>query len=220
MRNPMTEATSGATTDEVRHLLAEAQLIADQLVGMLRPFCERIEIAGSIRRGKPSVKDIEIVAIPQTETVVTDLFGTVTEARDLLHGYVAELRTAGVLSDRLDKNGRPAFGGKYKRLVYRGIGLDLFSVTPATWGVQLAIRTGSAEFSHRFMTPRRFGGTLPDSMIVRDGTLYRHPSNWALPMDREARRRLDVATLVAVPTPEESDFFEALQMPWAEPETR
>jgi len=45
--------------------LTEAQRIAQIVKSELSPHCERIEIAGSIRRGKPEVKDIEIVAIPK-----------------------------------------------------------------------------------------------------------------------------------------------------------
>ena len=41
-----------------------ALVVATWLVNELRESCDRIEIAGSIRRGKPDVKDIEIVAIP------------------------------------------------------------------------------------------------------------------------------------------------------------
>ena len=38
--------------------------IARDLVERLRPFCQRIEIAGSLRRGKAEIGDIEIMAIP------------------------------------------------------------------------------------------------------------------------------------------------------------
>jgi DNA polymerase/3'-5' exonuclease PolX len=43
----------------------EALKIAQETVELLRPHCERIEIAGSIRREKPEPNDIEIVAIPK-----------------------------------------------------------------------------------------------------------------------------------------------------------
>jgi DNA polymerase/3'-5' exonuclease PolX len=46
--------------------------IAGRIVEALRPYCERIEIAGSLRREKPMVGDIEIVAIPRRPV---DLFG-------------------------------------------------------------------------------------------------------------------------------------------------
>jgi len=52
---------------------AQALTIAEQCRKALAPYCERIEIAGSIRRGKPQVKDIELVAMPKM--VPTGLFG-------------------------------------------------------------------------------------------------------------------------------------------------
>ena len=50
---------------------AEAKAIAEKYLLQLRPFSRRIEIAGSIRREKPEVKDIEIVMIRDT----SKLFG-------------------------------------------------------------------------------------------------------------------------------------------------
>jgi DNA polymerase/3'-5' exonuclease PolX len=47
--------------------LSRAREIAKRVLVLLRPFCERAEIAGSIRRGKPEVGDIEIVVIPKDE---------------------------------------------------------------------------------------------------------------------------------------------------------
>ena len=45
--------------------LQKAYKIAQQLVHVLKPHCARIEIAGSIRRMKAQVGDIEIVCIPK-----------------------------------------------------------------------------------------------------------------------------------------------------------
>ena len=45
--------------------LTEAKEIAEGLVEEMRPHCERVEVAGSIRRGKAQVKDLEIVAVPR-----------------------------------------------------------------------------------------------------------------------------------------------------------
>lgn len=53
------------TTQTTKTPLAKIRPIALKLVERLHPYCEKIEIAGSIRRGKPLVKDIEIVTIPK-----------------------------------------------------------------------------------------------------------------------------------------------------------
>src|SRR3989344_4737374 len=44
---------------------AEAHAMALDVVEQLRLHCERIEVAGSIRRKKAEIGDIEIVAIPK-----------------------------------------------------------------------------------------------------------------------------------------------------------
>ena len=43
-----------------------AIVIANQALSELAPNCERIELAGSIRRKKAEVKGIEVVAIPKS----------------------------------------------------------------------------------------------------------------------------------------------------------
>jgi len=45
--------------------LEKAKAIAEQIRVLLRPACNRIEIAGSIRRRKPEVGDIELLCIPK-----------------------------------------------------------------------------------------------------------------------------------------------------------
>lgn len=54
----------------------KAKAIADRLLAQIGPYCERIEIAGSVRRGKPDVHDIEIVAVPKI-TEMSDMFGNI-----------------------------------------------------------------------------------------------------------------------------------------------
>ena len=43
----------------------EAMQMTNVFISLISPYCERIEIAGSLRRGKPEVHDIEIVAEPK-----------------------------------------------------------------------------------------------------------------------------------------------------------
>jgi len=109
--------------------LEKAKLIADKYIQKLSPYCVRIEVAGSIRRSKPEVKDIEIVCIRNTRK---------------LFDFVAEI-------NKLKKiKGEPT--GKYtKRELPEGIILDLFFAIPENWGLIFAIRTGSASFSHNVL---------------------------------------------------------------------
>ena len=39
--------------------------LAERIVKYLKPYCQRIQIAGSIRRGEKNPRDIDIVLIPK-----------------------------------------------------------------------------------------------------------------------------------------------------------
>jgi DNA polymerase/3'-5' exonuclease PolX len=192
-------------TPKTRVPLALAAAIAEEARVGLAPACVRLEIAGSIRRGRADVGDVELVAVPRLTAAQPDLFGQAAGATDELHALATALLAVGVLAHRLDKHGRPAFGEQLKRVVFRGqageLPLDLFAVTtPAQWGVIFTIRTGPGAFSTRLVTPRRYGGGMPEGYRVRAGALW------------------DGARLVE--TPEEGDLFAALGLPWLPPEQR
>lgn len=44
--------------------LETAQKVAEAVVKKLSPYCERLAVAGSIRRRRPRVHDIDMVVIP------------------------------------------------------------------------------------------------------------------------------------------------------------
>ena len=56
------------------HDLSRAKAVADDLLHLLAPHCERIAVAGSIRRKRPQVKDIELLCASKV-TSTADLFG-------------------------------------------------------------------------------------------------------------------------------------------------
>lgn len=176
---------------------------AERLRDLWSPYCERLEIAGSIRRGKSDPHDIELVAVPKirSENRQVDMFTVDMVEVDLLSNALEDKKAQGNIVDRLDKNGRPAWGPRFKRLLYHGFPVDVFIVRPpAQWGVIFAIRTGPAEFSHRFVTSRSLGGAMPADMRVKDGQLL-HGGQ-------------------VVETPEEEDFFEAIGLPCWPPSER
>ena len=175
---------------------------AQHLVKLASPYCDRIEIAGSIRRGKPDPHDIEIVALPKMEHVgYEDLFSTKPNTRNLFEEILTQWQTNGVLHHRPDKNGRPAWGPRFKRATIHGVAVDIFSVLPpAQWGVIFAIRTGPADFNRALVTSKLEGGFMPMGMQVKDGALLRNGQ--------------------AVPTPEEEDYFGAIGVPCWPPAER
>jgi hypothetical protein len=79
-------------------LLKDAKLIAINICHKLHPYCDRINIAGSIRRKKPEVKDIEIVCIPkQIEVDSEDLFGTKMTGNHIDICFVTAVDSLGVI---------------------------------------------------------------------------------------------------------------------------
>jgi DNA polymerase/3'-5' exonuclease PolX len=113
--------------------LAQARAIAEALRELLRPACTRVEIAGSIRRRRPDVGDIELLCIPKYGGPV-----------DLLDSLLRRLIAEGALDYRRNKRGSTVYGPKNKLLVHNpsGIGVDVFCTTWECWGVSLVVRTG------------------------------------------------------------------------------
>ncbi|KXK56265.1 MAG: hypothetical protein UZ05_CHB002000278 [Chlorobi bacterium OLB5] len=135
-------------------LITEAKPIADKLKALLEPYCERIEIAGSIRREKEIVKDIEIVLIPKNANKLFNVLGL----------HLLKLKR----DFQYIKN-----GDKYKQFYYMGIKVDLFVAHPDNWGYIFAIRTGSAEYSHNVLASgwvkKGFKGV--DGFLTRKGEI-------------------------------------------------
>jgi DNA polymerase/3'-5' exonuclease PolX len=169
-----------------------ALALAETVVIDLAPACDRIGIAGSIRRKKSEIGDIEIVCIPAIETGA-DLFGQPTTVRSAPDSRLEEIAAS--------RGWRRIKGGDlYRQYDIGPCVLDLFVTTPEKWGVIFTIRTGSADFSRWLVTPRREGGALPGYLKVKDGRL------WAGGMP--------------LATPDETDVFTRLELAWIPPEER
>lgn len=124
--------------------LTRAREIAEDLKQRLEPACERIEIAGSIRRRKPFPNDIELLCIPK--------YGGLMGGVNMLDQQLNDLMLGGVLDYRLNKLGSRVYGPKNKLMVHvlSGIGVDIFSTTEECWAVSLVVRTGG-EKTNRYI---------------------------------------------------------------------
>jgi len=120
------------------------------LVEALEPACERVAIAGSLRRCLPRVGDIEIVYVPKIGPAIPEgkLF---EEPTDLAARAIVWLESAGVFERRLNVNGSETFGPKNKLLRHcpSGIPVDLFATDARCWFNYLVCRTGPASFNIR-----------------------------------------------------------------------
>lgn len=123
-------------------LLLEARKIAVDICYLLQPYCSKINIAGSIRRQKPDVKDIEVVCSPKIVDTV-DLFGDVLISQRST-GFAQVANNLGKIIKGSAESGR------YMQLeLANKMKLDLFIPDETDFYRQLAIRTGSADYSHQ-----------------------------------------------------------------------
>ena len=101
--------------------LQEAQKLAKQIVEQIFPHCERIEIAGSIRRRKVEIRDIDIVLLPKP-FLWSRIIATLQRTMD-----------AKVLKR----------GNSIAQLTIKGVNVDLYVASPETYEPLILIRTGS-----------------------------------------------------------------------------
>lgn len=176
--------------------LEHAKAIAEELVKQLAPHCERIQIAGSIRREKPEVKDIEIVAIPKPYEIGLFESGIAT----VVNRWI---KVKGSLPCKYTQREiAPLFHTPNAELpreeLLDTIKLDLFFATPKNWGLILAIRTGSAEYSHQVLAM----GWVRKGYESIEGNLFHKASRWERSI------------------PEEKDLFDLIGIDWVEPKER
>ncbi len=131
---------------KTRHPRKAAIAVAKELVQALTPVTERLVVAGSLRRMKSDVGDVEMLYIPRLEN--RPVPGTLWDRRDydLATLEILELETRGVLRRRETATGSAIFGDRNKFMVHAasGIPVDFFSTTAACWWNYLVCRTGSA----------------------------------------------------------------------------
>ena len=142
-------------------LLNEAKKIARDFISQIQPFCSRVEIAGSVRRGKSEVKDIEICAIPDV------LFGlkTVMDRQNYIKGK---------------------FPSRYSQIKFQNEKIDIFWCYRENWGNIFLIRTGPWEFSKWIMGTK----TRKSGLIQRDGYLWRGKERLICPEEADVFRLL------------------------------
>ena len=129
---------------------------AADLKAALAHSCERIELAGSLRRGLEMVGDIELLCIPKTIDR-RDMFGEPVGSELLLDRHIATLIHDGALAYRLDSRGRRVCGPLNKLLLYRysyhrqPAPVDIFTSDADNFGMAWLVRTGPKEFNIRVM---------------------------------------------------------------------
>lgn len=144
-----------------------AWTVAKKIVQELSPACERLEIAGSLRRGKATVHDVDIVLLPRSPS---DIGFQMSASR--LDEILSGLINRGSLSVVRD-------GDKIRSFVATktGIPIDVYVATRDTWATLLLIRTGSKEHNIQLaQRARKLGMKLRasgDGIENQDGELIK-----------------------------------------------
>ena len=85
--------------------------LAKRIVSSLKPYCKKIQIAGSIRRGEKNPGDIDIILIPKNKKKIGEILG---------------------------KKGRKILGGEQKVFFkIEEIEVELYYTIPEEWGAAL-----------------------------------------------------------------------------------
>lgn len=120
-----------------KHSLAVAQGIAEEVLALVAGTTERIEVCGSIRRGKAEVGDIEIVAISDGMA---------------LHERLNDLVLMGTMEKAAyGESETQRWGDKYRGVMYRDVKVEFFLTDAHSWGYQTWLRTGPAEGNNYIM---------------------------------------------------------------------
>jgi len=181
--------------------------------------CEKIEVAGSVRRAlispelqKREVKDVEIVALPQTES--SGLFDDVpVRSKE----FCAALEQYVIVKGDIKT-------GRYVKIAYpHDVNIDLFLPTKEDFYRQFAIRTGSADFARSVLATgwRKLGwaGT-------KDGLRRESECSCSAHTELGISAQKQVWTCKAInPTlppvwESEKDFFKWLNIEYVEPSFR
>jgi DNA polymerase/3'-5' exonuclease PolX len=204
-------------TTEYSYPLDKALKVANYIVDLLSPHCAKIHIAGSIRRLKPEVKDIEIVCLPKKQIMLRGLFD--------YEEYQTSKEFIQALSTITYQTVKGSAEGKYMQIITtsvncKGIKLDLFMPHAHDYFRQYAIRTGSADYSHYVIATAwsRKGWTGIDDLGLRK----KSDCDCKIQGDKKIytlKKDLKEPTLPPVWT-SEAEFFAWLNIPYIDPEHR
>jgi DNA polymerase/3'-5' exonuclease PolX len=160
------------------------------------------DFAGSLRRGKPDVGDIDHVVLPR--------FGDLPNASlfaegqtNLLFARLDELLAQGEISKhvyRYGESGQPIhrWGAKSRGVDFRGFNHEFTVADALNWGSVLLIKTGPADFSRHFVDRFNQVGILRQM----DGYLR------------------SIGTGEITPVPDEASYFRLAGLPFLRPEER
>ncbi len=147
-----------------RHTLAQVKNVVEQIRPLLDQATERYKFAGSYRRRRPTVGDLEIIVIERFMCI------------DL-----ASLMQQELIVEELRDCPKTIFA----TIAPLHLKIEICKVTPATWPVMMAIKTGPAWLSKAIVTQRCEGGRLLDGYRIHKGRLLDKQTEAAIELDNE-----------------------------------
>jgi DNA polymerase/3'-5' exonuclease PolX len=177
--------------------LAFAEKCAAAVVEILTPHCERVVVVGSIRRRRPEVGDVDLIAIPKW-IPQRDLFGRVTAE---INPAAEALTLRGAERGwSITVNGEETFRAVSGSSKAGYVQCDVWWTRAAYWPSVLVCRTG----------PVAHNIACAD---IAKGLGLHWRANFGL-------ERVEGGKLGLTPLVEEEDFYRALRLPWIAPEAR
>ena len=173
--------------------LAKAINVASRFLKAIEPFILKAEVAGSVRRGSAMVGDVEIVCIENPLNALSNLF---------YKGY----------------RGLTVDGPRLKRFKYpeSNVQIELYITNTFDYGRILAIRTGSAWYSHCQLATNwnRLGWCGTADGLRRKKECVKKGGVWKiLPEFKDNPTKPPVFNT-------EADFYDFLGIPWVSPTER
>jgi len=143
---PEDHAMLAESAAPVKFARAAAIEVARELLVYVGPVAERVLVAGSLRRKKAMVGDVELLFIPRMEEGFRGDLLAPPPMVSMVDEALEQLIAGGVIARRLSVKGTASWGAKNKLAVHvaSGIPVDFFAATEANWWNYVVCRTGGA----------------------------------------------------------------------------
>ena len=189
----------------VKLSMVSAEKLAGRIAAELMPFCDRIEVVGSLRRRRPVVGDLDFMVMVKP--------GKLRDFKARAQANAQAIRDGeDVLSVRL-KN-----GVHVEFYLARAAERDLLSRRAGTMGVIMLVRTGSREHNIWVCSQAKRLGLHLNPVFGLFG-----PKGWRPELPAEVRHSLVAqqhGTAQCLASESEEDIFKMLQLPCPRPEER
>jgi DNA polymerase/3'-5' exonuclease PolX len=204
--------------------LAQARKIADTFRAHFVGMADRWVVAGSVRREKAEVTDIEHVVCARIGEVVP-LGGMFPVRANMVWAHLDELvNIHGEFRKAVYQDDTNRWGEKYRGVMFGGMKHEVFCGDKDNFGSLLAIRTGPRELSRELVTALKGRGLyVADAGYVRDAEVVDHEARESAAEGLATKRVTfgpDGRPTGIRPCPTEEAFFDLCGLPFVPPEKR